>query len=371
MRLTALLIVCLAVVACGDRRERDGPPQPAVEAHSIVAFPPGSAQVGAISVAPVEPRRDMTLRFNGRLIWNEDRTVRLFSPLAGRVISIATRVGDRVKAGQPLALLASPELGQAQSDARKAEQDLGLAQKSFARVQELHAAGVAPTKDLNAAQADLERAKAEYARTRARLKLYGTADTVNQQFALRSPINGVVVERNLNQGQEARPDAPPDKPFFVITDPTRLWFLLDVNEASVGYVKPGVTVQITASPLGDDRIAGTVTNVADIVDPQTRTVKVRGAVENLEQRLKAEMFIVAELRVPTLGGMLVPTRAIYLRGEQHYAFVEVGNGRFARRAVRIGPTYDGYQVVLEGVSATDKVVVEGNLLLEKILAAKD
>src|SRR2546421_12252077 len=110
-----------------------------------------------------------------------------------------------VRQGQELALLAAPELGVAQSEARKAEQDFALSQKSLARVQELFNAGVAPAKDLQAAQADVARTAAERQRTQAKLKLYGTTDTVDQTLALKTPIAGVVVERNLNPGQEIRP----------------------------------------------------------------------------------------------------------------------------------------------------------------------
>jgi membrane fusion protein, heavy metal efflux system len=113
-------------------------------------------------------------------------------------------------------------------------------------------------------------------------------------------------------------------------------------------------------------------HVADLVDPQTRSVKVRGIVDRTDERLKAEMYVVAKIRVPAQTGFLVPSRAIYLRGEQYYAFVDAGNGRYERRAVRpAGTAGDGEQVVLEGLKADDKVVVEGSLLLERILASKD
>ncbi len=371
MKRFLLLFVCATALAgCGDRGAKELE-QPVVENHTTVVFPEGSPQLASIAVVPVEPRRELSLRLNGRLIWDEDRTVRVFSPLAGRVITIGARVGDRVKAAQTLAVIGAPELGVAQSEARKAEQDHALAQKNLARVEELHAAGVAPLKDLQAAQAEFGRTAAERARTQHRLKLYGTADGVDQQYALRSPIAGVIVERNLNPGQEARPDAPPDKPYFVVSDPARLWFLLDVAENDIGSVKSRMDVQIGSTSLGDDRVRGRITHIADVVDPQTRTVKVRGVVDNTDKRLKAEMFVVAELRVPTIGGLLVPSRAIYLRGEQYFAFTEVGNGKFTRKAVSLGPSYNGHQVVLSGLAANDKVVVEGNLLLERILAAKD
>lgn len=366
-----LLIAALALVAACGEKDKPAPPDIKVEQHSIVIFPPGSPQAANITSVPIEPRRDMVLRFNGRLVWNEDRTVRVFAPFAGRVSSIAVRPGDRVKAGQTLAVLAAPDLGVAQAEARKAEQDHALAQKNFARVQELFNAGVAPAKDLQAAQADVARTATERERTRAKLKLYGKTDTVDQTLALRSPVAGVVVERNMNPGQEIRPDNQGDKALFVVSDPTQLWFQLDVAEKDIGLVKRGTDLSISTTSLGDERVRGRILQVADLVDPQSRTVKVRGEVANPDLRLKAEMYVVAELRVPAPGGFLVPTRAVYLRGEQHYVFIDEGNGRYARRAVRIGPQSDGYQAVLQGVSASDKVVLDGSLLLERLLASKD
>ena len=367
-RLSLLLLMLL--VACGEKEKESGP-QYTVEQHSIVVFAPNSPQTASLTSVPIEPRREMVLRFNGRLVWNEDRTVRIFAPFAGRVTEIAVRPGDRVKAGQKLAVLASPDLGQAQSEARKAEQDFALAQKNRARVEELFMAGVAPQKDLQAAQADLARTRAEKDRTLAKLRLYGKTDTVDQTLALKSPIEGVVVERNLNPGQEIRPDNQGDKALFVVSDPTQLWFLLDVAEKDIPLVKAGTEISITTTALDHDKVKGIIRYVADVVDPQSRSVKVRGAIEHGDERLKAEMYVVAELNVPAPGGFLVPARAVYLRGEQQYVFIDLGGGRYARRAIRPGPLTDGYQVVLQGLAATDKVVLDGSLLLERLLASKD
>ena len=366
------LLVAATLTACGKTEDQvqAQAPTPRVEKDSV-AFEAGSPQIAAIQSVGIEFQRDAVLRFPGRLVWNEDRTVRVFSPLAGRVVSISARLGDRVEVGQALAVLEAPELGAAQSDAAKAEQDYALAQKSLARVEEMLAIGAAPAKDLHAAQADLARASAERVRTRERLKLYGTDGVIDQRFTLRSAITGAVVERNLNAGQEARPDANPDKPYFVISDPGQLWFVLDVGESDLGAVRPGAEVRITATALGGDRVVGRITNVADLVDPQTRTVKVQGAVDNPGRRLKAEMFITAELRTPAAGGLLVPPRAVYLRGNQNFVFVDAGGGRYVRRPVQIGPQRGGQQLVRDGLKAGDKVVVDGNLLLEKLLADRD
>lgn len=358
------------VAACGEPVREGVPPAQSKVVENTIEFADGSTQLVSIVTASVEPRGDAVSRLNGRIIWDEERTVRVYPPLAGRVISIAVRPGDAVRAGQTLALVSAPELGQTQADARKAEQDRSLAQKTLARVDELHGAGVAPAKDLQLAQADVARSESELARATARLALYGArAGTVDQQFALRSAIGGVVVERNLNPGQELRPDQPSDKAPFVVSDPTRLWFVLDVAEADVGIVKAGEQVTLRSPLLGDATATGRIVHVADAVDPQSRTVKVRGTVENKDRHLKAEMYVTAEVRTAAAPGMVVPSKAVFLRGDRNFVFVETAPRSFTRKAVTLGAAFNGSQVILQGVKVGDKVVVDSALLLQRILAS--
>src|SRR5258708_27500296 len=125
---------------------------------------------------------------------------------------------------------------------------------------------------------------------------------VDERVELKSHIGGVVVERNLNPGQEIRPDNQGDKALFVVSDPSELWFLLDVAEKDIALVKPGTDLSLATTSLGDDRVRRRILHVADVVDPQTRSVKVRGTVATNDDRLKAEMYVLAELRVPPPGG---------------------------------------------------------------------
>src|SRR6267142_693906 len=238
MRIPSGLLVAAILAACNQAAEKLAVPPPRVDKNAVI-FEPASPQLGSIHTASAEPQREAVLRFNGRLVWDEDRTARVFTPLAGKVMSIAVRAGDAVKAGQMLAVLSAPEFGSAQAEARRAEQDFLLAQKNRTRIEELHAAGVAPAKDLHAALAEEARAASERARTQAKLRAYGgAAADVNQAFVLRSPLSGVVVERQLNPSQELRPDAAPQGGIFVISDPSRLWFVLDVSDRDLGSVRP-------------------------------------------------------------------------------------------------------------------------------------
>jgi membrane fusion protein, heavy metal efflux system len=369
---TMLFACALFAAGCSEKAAPPAPPQAKLAGNGTIEFAAGSTQLGALMTAKAAPLSDTAHRLNGRIVWDEDRTVRVFAPLAGRVQSILVRQGDAVRAGQTLAVVSAPELGQAQAEARRAEQDLALAQKALARVKELHDAGVTPAKDLQSAQADAARAEAELARTAARMKLYGGAASaggaVDQQFALRAPIGGVVVERNINPGQELRPDQGGDKSLFTISDPAHLWFVLDAVEADVPMLRPGAEVKLTSPLLGEDVIPGRIAHVADFVDPQTRTVRARGTVENKDRRLKAEMFVTGLLRVDSTPGVVVPAEAVFLRGDTYFVFVQTAPNRFTRRAVKAGPAHGDTQAVLEGLAPGETVVTDGALLLQRMLA---
>ena len=189
-------------------------------------------------------------------------------PVAGRVLEVKAGVGEHITPGQILAVISAPDYGQAQADARDADGAVELAQRTLARARDLYEHGAGPKKDVDAAEEDMARARAEQQRTQAKLRLYGGADaTVDELLRLRSPIGGTVAERSVAVGQEVRPDqmmasdAPAGKPLFVITDPTRLWAWLDVSEVDLATLQPGETFslehgRLSGSPLRRPRRPG-------------------------------------------------------------------------------------------------------------------
>jgi cobalt-zinc-cadmium efflux system membrane fusion protein len=195
--------------ACGKKEAPGNDDEPKV-AGQVIEYPASVRSLPGVVGQPVKSGGDRMLSMPGRLVWNEDKTVRVASPFAGRVMEILVQPGATVKAGQPLAMLTSPDFGSAQADARKASADSAVASKALARQRELYEAGVIAQKDLEQAQADNARA-ADQQRTQAALRMYGASgsDGVNQRFALRSPIDGLVVERNINPGMEVRPTSRP------------------------------------------------------------------------------------------------------------------------------------------------------------------
>lgn len=367
-RLAALSLCALTLAACGKKEEAPPSDEPKVTGQAI-QFPATVKSLPGIVSEPVKSGGERMLSLPGRLVWNEDKTVRVSTPFAGRVTEILVQPGATVKAGQPLAMLTSPDFGVAQADARKAAAESAVAAKSLARQRELYNAGIVAQKELEQSQADAARAAADLQRTQAALRMYGSAggDGVNQRFALRSPIDGLVVERNINPGMELRPDQPPTAPLFLVTDPTTLWAQLDAAEADLGLFKPGVTVQLVSTAYPGETFPGTVIKIADYVDPTARSIKVRLAVPNADRRLKAEMFVTAKLQAASFQGIAVPSKAVFLAENRNYVFVRTAQNTFERHQVRLGVSMPGTTEVVEGLKSGDQVVTEGNLYLQDIL----
>jgi cobalt-zinc-cadmium efflux system membrane fusion protein len=364
----ALLAAAACVAAgCSAKPPADDPPAPRIAGDRIV-YAPAAPELAALTTAPARSAPAGTLRTTGRLAWDEDRTARVFPPVGGRVRELLAGLEQRVGRGTPLAALESADFGQAQADAAHARTDFEVAERSLARVGELYEHAAAPRKDLEAATADRDRARVEVERTEAHLALLGgRAGTVDQRFVLHSPIAGVVVERTINPGLEVRPDAT--TPLFVVSDPERLWVYLDVIEQELAQVRRGEPLVLRSNAFPQRTFTGVIEVLGDTLDPTTRTVKARGSVANAERLLKAEMYVEVEIEEPSRRpGLEVPSAAVVAEGPQRYVFVQESAGTFLRCAVTAGAERGGETQILSGLSAGQRVVVEGSLLLESLLS---
>ncbi|WER50012.1 efflux RND transporter periplasmic adaptor subunit [Cupriavidus sp. WKF15] len=366
-RVAALSLCALALAACGKDEAPKADDEPKVSGETV-QFPASVKALPGIAGEPAHTGGERMLSLPGRLVWNEDKTVRVSTPFAGRVTEILVQPGTTVKAGQPLANLTSSDFGVAQADARKAAADNAVASKALARQRELYAAGVIAQKDLEQAQGEAARATADLQRTQAALRQYGAivGEGVNR-FALRSPIDGLVVERNINPGMELRPDQPTTAPLFLVTDPTTLWAQVDAAEADMGLFKAGVNVQLSTAAYPGETFTGTVVKMADYVDPTARSIKVRLTVPNPDRRLKAEMFVTAKLKAASFTGIAVSSKAVFLADNRNYVFVRTAANTFVRRPVKVGVSLPGITEVLDGIKDGEIVVTEGNLYLQDIL----
>jgi membrane fusion protein, heavy metal efflux system len=364
-----LLFLTLAFAGCQRAKESAEAPAPQVEAGKVI-FPADSPQVTALVSEPARMTQARGVRLTGRIVWDEDVTVRIFSAFGGRVTRIVAPLGQRIEKDAPLAFVASPDFGVVQADAAKAALDLRLSEQTLARLKDLASYGAAAQKDLLTAEIEFTRAQAEAARVARRLELFGgAAHSSDQEFALRTPLAGVVVERNINPGQQVSPDQinANGPALFVVTDPTQLWVVLDASEQALPLLKPGVALQIHTPTWAGDGFAARIEHVADAVDATSRTIRVRAMLENPERKLKAEMFVTAELAVAAPAGVEVPAAAVFLRGENNFVFVREAAGAYRKRMVKIGEEHDGWTHVVSGLAPGESVVRDGALMLDQIL----
>ncbi len=360
------LVLLTLLSACQDKPEPvAAAPLPIIENQQL-RYPAQHPQLPLLVTEPARAASQFEVELPARLVWNEERTQRIYPAFAGRVIRMAADVGQRVGAGQVLAELASPEFGAAQADTTRAQADARLATQALQRQRELFEAGVVARKDLEQAEAEATRAQAEVARAQARTRLYGSSAGVNQLLGLRSDMAGTVVERNLNPGQELRPDNA-QAPLFVVTDPSHLWVQIDAQEADLRDLRPGAKVQLLVPALGGQAFEATIRTVTDQIDPASRTIKVRATVSNPERLLKSEML--AKVRYARAVGQSVevPASAVFLRDKAHYVFVQPSPGVFEPRDVAVLVEGSQKMLLAQGLQVGERVVVQNGLLLAREL----
>lgn len=373
-----LVVLALALGAGGTslwHARHAHPTAPAEKAHppaNRLSLPEDAGQLAflkleTVALAPLPASEPM----NARLAVAEDLTARIFPPLAGRVLSLQAAIGDSVKAGSQLAVLDAPDFGQAIADLRKAEADSNQKHKALSRAEILFQGEALARRDLEAAEADAHSANAEAERARLRLaNLVPVGSKIEgQRLALRAPLAGIVIDRQANPGTEVRPDVA--NPLFVISDLRRLWLNIDLPEKAAALAKPGETVNFTLDAYPGVDFAGKVDRVGASVDPATRRIPVRAVVDNVDGRLKPEMFARASLSAPDAAKVVrLPVSALLTGGLSAHVFVQVGARDFERRPVSVARQDAEYAYLTpeSALKAGEIVVVRGALLLASELA---
>jgi cobalt-zinc-cadmium efflux system membrane fusion protein len=327
------------------------------------------------AVAPHAVGNDVVT--SGKVTFDDLRVAHVFSPVTGRVSRILADPGARVKKGSPLCAIQSPDVGNAFADLDKAEADLIAAQHEFQRQKELYEAHAGSQKDFESAQDSYGKAKAEMERSRQKARLFrgGGADAVTQEFMLRAPIEGEVIARNVNPGAEVlgQYSGGTAVELFTIGELDRVWVIADVFEMDLGRVTKGAVVTIKVVAYPDKIFGGVVDWMSDLLDPTSRTAKVRCAIANPGRDLKPEMYATVGIAVAGQSALALPHTAVLRIADQTVVFVEEGTApdgrkRFVRRIVAIAEEEGGDLVpVLHGLSAGERVVTSGGILLSGML----
>jgi len=350
----AVFLVAMGGACSGDPK--------AAPTKSEVTFDPNLYTVehpDLFKLATVETRDlPTTLNANGSVTPDVNSTIHVTSQGSGRVVELKVRLGDYVKKGQVLLSIHSADLAGAFSDFQKAAADERLAQKALDRAQLLYSHGALAEKDLQQAQDTEEKAQLDVHNAEQRVRLLGgDPGHPSAMIELRAPISGTIVEQNIS-GFEGIKSLDSSPNLFTIADLTQVWVLCDVYENDLGEVHLGDTAQIRLNAYPDKTYHGKIADISRVLDPATRSAKVRMVLPNRNGLLRPGMFAVATFRSrKSQSRIVVPSTALIRLQDKDWVFRKEGPQRFRRVEVHtLGGIADGTQPIQDGLKAGEEIV---------------
>lgn len=327
-------------------------------------------QMSHVQVVTVVPSKlTRTLRLTGAVAYNAFQTTPVITQVGGPVSRILVVPGEHVRQGQSMLEVSSPDYSQLLDSYLKAKDSFRVADKNYARAQDLYQHHAIAERDLLQAESDRNQAQADLNAAEQGLRILGikNPDTLanapsSAQIPLLAPISGEVVERLVSPGQVLQAG---QTQAFTISDLSTVWVLADVYQADLAYVHQGdpVVVQTDAYP---QTFRGRISYISPALDPNTRTLQARIVVENPGEKLKKDMYVTATVTAGTMQNAIAVPDAAILRDDENQPFVYIATGpnQFGRRQVEIGQSEGGKTQVTGGLSPGDKVVGNGSLFLQ-------
>jgi cobalt-zinc-cadmium efflux system membrane fusion protein len=291
------------------------------------------------------------------------RTVNVLPPVTGSVVELKINLGDYVTKGQRLAVLASADFAQADTDLNKSRDALQLSKRALDRARGVFDAGGSPMKDLEQAQSNYIQALEEVQRAEARVKaLAGSAkgNAKAHHLTLSAPMSGYVTALSTAQGSFVN---DPNAPLMTIANLDSVWITAAVPETSAGFVTAGQRVEVSLPAYAGESFSGTVSFVSAVLDSETRTNKVRITFDNPQVRFKPNMFAKAFFSIPQSAQIVVENSALLMNNDSVTVFVETAPWTFIRRSIELG-NEEGREVrIRNGLKSGERIIVKGGVLL--------
>lgn len=298
----------------------------------------------------------------GQVEFDGNHLARLSARGEGLVTEVLVDLGDEVKRGQPLVVLASASIGQDQSRLVAAKARLTTAQSALAREQSLQSSGISPKKSVEQAQAEVAAAQADYDSARAALRAAGASESGSGgTYGLTSPFDGTVVSRAAVIGKTVSAESP----LVEVANLSVMWVLLEVPEDVASSVRPGQKVALKLEGLGGEVREGLISRMSASVDPHTRTVSARVYLPNPDRSLRAGLFVRAKIEVAAeRDALLVPRDAVQRAEGRVLVFVRSGPGEYEPVAVELGASTETEVEVNRGLAPGAAVVTTGAFVLK-------
>ncbi len=326
-------------------------------------------QNGIVSGPAKKHRIAGVISATGKVEANADRIAHVSPRIPGKIVAVRSSLGDSVAAGQVLVTLDSVELGEALNRYNQSRTKLDLAQSNMERIKALVEKKIAARKDILQAETDFKTAQTELHTDEERLSLYGLnlaelkADNHRKPLLpVRSPIGGIITEKHAIVGELS----DPSKSLYTVADLSSVWVMVDINEKDLARIHRGQTASVSVGAFPDLKLKGRITHIADLVDPNSRTVKARIEVPNSGRKLKPEMFATVELAIAADAApvLAVPEDALQELDGKKVVFVLEEDDEFAARPVQVGRMANGLVEIVSGLKEGEQYAVKGSFVLK-------
>jgi cobalt-zinc-cadmium efflux system membrane fusion protein len=306
-----------------------------------------------------EPIR-LQLKLAGKIIADENKLVEIFPLVGGNVAEVNVELGDYIQKGKVLAVIKSGEVADFERELIDAQSDLLVAQKNLRVAQDLYDSKLAAEKDVMAARNEVNKTEAELARLREIFTIYGIDKKA--EYQVKSPISGFVIEKKVNRDMQLRSDKADN--IFTIADINDVWVNANVNESDISKIQEHMAADIKTLSYPDSIFTGFVDKIYNILDPQTKTMKVRIRLGNMNYMLKPEMNAQVTLKYDEGGSMIaVPSESVIFDRSKNYVMVFHDKYTIETREVSVYKQVDDVTYIRKGLKAGEQIISKGQLLI--------
>jgi cobalt-zinc-cadmium efflux system membrane fusion protein len=304
-------------------------------------------------------KNEITL--SGKISANEDKWVKVFPVVDGVVTNLNVQLGDYVQKGQTLAVIRSSNIADYQNQVTSAKSNVSTAEKNLESTEEMFKSGLTTERDVVAARNELAKAKSDERRANQVSQIYGARSNANQTIT--APISGFVVEKNVSDKMQYQANGA--QPFFVISNLDEVWVMANVFESDIDKIKPGYDAEIKVAAFNNKVFHGKVDRIFNILDPQSRVMKVRIVLPNKDYTLKPEMFAQISISYNDEGHVMpaIPSQAVIFDKNKSFVMVYKDKCNIETREVEIFKTNGNTTYIKSGLADGEKIISQYQLLV--------
>lgn len=300
------------------------------------------------------------LNLNGKIVADENRLVEIFPIVGGNVVEVDAELGDYVKKNQTLATIKSEEVAEYDRQLIDAQSDVLVAQKNLSVKQDLYESKLSSDRELVSAQKELEKAEAGLKRITETFSIYNF--NKQSEYRLKAPINGFVIYKNITRDMTL--PSGHSESVFSVAELDEVWAIANVYESDISRIREGMDVVITTLSYPGDQITGKIDKIFSVLDPETKTMKVRIRIPNAQYKLKPEMLATVKASYNEGKSLLaVPKSAIIFDNSRNFVMIFKDRFNIETREVEVYKTTDETTWLSGGVKPGEVVISHDQLFI--------